>query len=29
VVEGKPNRFAHRFAWRAKGQIKTEAARHS
>jgi len=29
VVEGKPNRFAARFAWRARGQIKTEEARHS
>jgi glycine/D-amino acid oxidase-like deaminating enzyme len=29
VVEGKPNRFAHRFAWRARGEIKTEEARHS
>ena len=29
VVEGKPNRFAARFAWRVRGQIKTEEARHS
>jgi glycine/D-amino acid oxidase-like deaminating enzyme len=29
VVEGKPNRFAARFAWRARGQVKTEEARHS
>jgi len=29
VVEGKPNRFAARFAWRARGETKTEDARHS
>lgn len=27
VVEGVPNRFAHRFAWRSRGQVKTEDAR--
>lgn len=29
VLEGVPNRFAHRFAWRARGQVKTEHARFS
>ena len=29
VVEGKPNRFAARFAWRARGEMRTEEARHS
>ncbi len=29
VVEGKPNRFAHRFKWRARGELKTEHARYS
>ena len=29
VVEGKPNRFASRFRWRARGEIKTEQARFS
>lgn len=29
VVEGKSNRFAHRFRWRARGELKTEYARYS
>ncbi|MEK6588324.1 MAG: FAD-dependent oxidoreductase, partial [Chloroflexota bacterium] len=29
VLERKPNRFAHRFAWRARGAMKTEDARNS
>jgi len=29
VIEERPNRFAHRFAWRAKGQLATEDARFS
>jgi hypothetical protein len=29
VVEGRPNRFAHRFAWRDKGRLATEDARFS
>jgi glycine/D-amino acid oxidase-like deaminating enzyme len=29
VLERKPNRFAHRFRWRARGEIKTEAARYT
>lgn len=29
VVEDKPNAFAARFAWRARGESKTEHARHS
>ncbi|MFQ5922150.1 MAG: FAD-dependent oxidoreductase [Anaerolineales bacterium] len=29
VVEGKPNLFAHRFKWRARGELKTEHARYS
>ncbi len=28
VLEGKPNRFAARFAWRMRGEIRTEAARY-
>lgn len=28
VVEGKPNRFAGRFAWRARGNLATEDARY-
>ena len=29
VVEGRPNRFADRFAWRDKGHMATEDARFS
>lgn len=29
VVEGKPNRYAERFRWRARGELKTEYARFS
>jgi len=29
VVEGQSNRYAHRFKWRARGELKTEQARHS
>jgi len=29
VVEGRPNRFAHRFAWRGKGRLAAEGARFS
>lgn len=29
VVEGKPNRFADRFKWRSRGELKTEHARFS
>jgi glycine/D-amino acid oxidase-like deaminating enzyme len=29
VVEGKPNRFAARFAWRSRGQTRTEEARYT
>jgi glycine/D-amino acid oxidase-like deaminating enzyme len=29
VVEKKTNRFAHRFAWRKRGDLKTEYARFS
>jgi glycine/D-amino acid oxidase-like deaminating enzyme len=29
VAEGRPNRFAHRFAWRDKGRLATEEARFS
>lgn len=29
VLEGKPNRFAHRFKWRARGELKTEHARYA
>src|SRR5262245_37455066 len=29
VVEGRPNRFTHRFAWRDKGRRATEGARFS
>ncbi|HLF38037.1 MAG TPA: FAD-dependent oxidoreductase [Anaerolineales bacterium] len=29
VLERKPNRFAHRFRWRRRGELKTEDARYS
>ena len=29
VVEGRPNRWAHRFAWRAPTRRRTEEARHT
>lgn len=29
VVEHKPNRFGARFAWRERGQLKSEEARHA
>lgn len=29
VVEGAPNSYAHRFKWRARGDISTEDARYS
>lgn len=29
VVEGRPNRWAHRFRWRAAGRRRTEEARHT
>jgi glycine/D-amino acid oxidase-like deaminating enzyme len=29
VLEGKPNRFAGRFAWRVRGDMRTEDARYS
>ena len=29
VVEGEPNPFAHRFKWRARGELRTEQARFS
>jgi glycine/D-amino acid oxidase-like deaminating enzyme len=27
VLEGKPNKYAHRFTWRARGALETEEAR--
>lgn len=29
VLEHKPNQYAHKFAWRARGKITTEDARHA
>ena len=29
VVEGKPNRYCHRFAWRPRGEAAKEATRYS
>ena len=29
MLERKPNQFASKFAWRARGKITTEDARHS
>jgi glycine/D-amino acid oxidase-like deaminating enzyme len=29
LIEGKPNPYLARFAWRAKGMVKTEEARHT